>query len=149
MSRMGDGRSGRRWVVKALYEASGELRELLMSGLRSGSATAVEGVERAWRGETIAAWQLAHLLFQETEALPLHDFEWLEQSGTPDVYEQLREFGHLREQVCGVLGMISEWEWERQASHRFRGELSVELIAREAHQRDLEILVGLRREVGV
>ena len=146
---MTDGRTGRRWVVKALYEASGELRELLMSGLRAGSPTAVEGVERAWRGETIAAWQLAHLLFQDVDEIPLHDLEWLEQRTTPDAYEQLREFGHLREQVCGVLGMISEWEWERQASHRFQGEISVESIARGAHQRDLEILVGLRREVEV
>ena len=146
---MTDGRTGRRWVVKALYEASGELRELLMSGLRAGSPAAVESLERAWRGETIAAWQLAHLLFQDVHELPLHDFEWLEQRTTPDAYEQLREFVNLREQVCGVLGMVSEWEWERRARHRFRGEISVETIARSAHQRDLEILVGLRREVGV
>lgn len=146
---MADGRTGRRWVVKALYEASGELRELLMSGLRTGSPNAVEAVERAWRGETIAAWQLAHLLFRDVEEAPLHDFEWLEQTSTPDAYEQLREFGDLRDQVCGVLGMISEWEWERRAQHRFRGEISVESIARSVHQRDLEILVGLRREVEV
>ena len=142
-------RTSRRWVVKALYEASGELRELLMAGLRSGSPTAVEAVERAWRGETIAAWQLAHLLFREVEEAPLHEFGWLEPTTAPDADEQWREFEHLREQVCGVLGMISEWEWERNAVHRFQGEISVESIARGAHQRDLEILVGLRREVGV
>ena len=140
-------RSGRRWIVKALYEASGELRELLMGALTEGLPDAEELIERAWREETIAGWQMAHLLFRDDVDLPLHDLEWLGagDTGRLDAYEQLREFSHTREQICGVLSMIDGEDWETAADHRFRGRIDVESIAREVHQRDLEILVALRR----
>ena len=147
MAGMSDTETSRRWLMKALREASGEMHELMMRALRSSMPEAEALIERAWRHETIAAWQLGHLLFQNVDDLPLHDYEWLEQANTPDCYEQLREWYHTREQISGVLYMISSYEWEQTASHRFRGELDVESIARSLHRTDLEILNMLRAQL--
>ena len=144
---MSDVETSRRWLMKALREASGEMHELMMRALRSSMPEAEALIERAWRQETISAWQLGHLLFQDVEDLPLHDFEWLEQINVPDCYEQLREWYHTREQISGVLYMMSSYEWEQTATHRFQGELSVESIARAMHQTDLEILNTLRAQL--
>ena len=144
---MSDVETSRRWLMKALREASGEMHELMMRALRSSMPQAEALIERAWRQETIAAWQLGHLLFQDVEDLPLHDFEWLEQVNVPDCYEQLREWYHTREQISGVLYMMSSYEWEQTANHRFQGELNVESIARAMHQTDLEILNTLRAQL--
>ena len=144
---MSDTGTSRRWLMKALREASGEMHELMMRALRDSMPDAEALIERAWRHETISAWQLGHLLFQDVEDLPLHDYEWLEQVNVPDCYEQLREWLHTREQISGVLYMMSNIEWEQTANHRFQGELSVESIARSMHQTDLEILNTLRAQL--
>ena len=147
MTIMSDPETSRRWLMKALREASGEMYELMMRAMHSSMPEAEALIERAWRQEMIAAWQLGHLLFQDVQDLPLHDYEWLEQVNPPDCYEQLREWYQTREQVSGVLYMVSPFEWERSASHRFQGELSVESIARSMHQSDLEILNSLRAQL--
>ena len=135
--------------MKALREASGELYELLMQALRSSSADAEALTERAWREQTVAAWQIGHMLFQEADEIPLHDYEWLEQTSLPDCYEQLREWYRLREQVTGVLYMLGGEEWEQGGAHRFQGELSVESVVRALHQVDLEVLNRLRAQLQV
>ncbi len=147
MTDTNDTETSRRWLLKALREASGEMYELLMQAMHRSMPDAEALIERAWRQDTIAAWQLGHLLFQDVDDLPLHDFEWLEQTNPPDCYEQLREWYQLREQINSVLYMISSYEWEESASHRFQGELNVESIARAIHQTDLEILNTLRAQL--
>ena len=145
---MSDSETSRRWLMKALREASGEMHELMMRALRRSMPEAEALIERAWRHETIAAWQLGHLAVpgrRRPAAARLrvagagHAF--------PDCYEQLREWYHTREQISGVLYMMSPFEWEQTANHRFRGELSVESIARSMHQTDLEILNTLRAQL--
>ncbi len=147
MTDTADSETSRRWLMKALREASGEMHELLIRALRDSMPEAGALVERAWRDGAISAWQLGHILFRDVEDIPLHDFEWLEQSNPPDCYEQIREWYHTREQISGVLYMLSGFEWERTATHRFQGELSVESIARSMHQSDLEILNTLRAQL--
>ncbi len=144
---MSDADTSRRWLMKALREASGELYELMLQALRHSMPDAEALIERAWRHETIAAWQLGHLLFQEVEDLPLHDYEWLDQPNPPDCYEQLREWYRTREQISGVLYMLSSWEWKQSAHHRFQGSLDVEAVVRAIHQTDLEILNTLRAQL--
>jgi len=147
MCAMSDTETSRRWLMKALREASGEMHELMMQALRRSLPDAEALIERAWRHETIAAWQLGHLLFQDVDDLPLHDYEWLEQAALPDCYEQLREWYRTREQISSVLYMISGYEWEQAAGHRFQGRLDVESIARSMHQMDLETLNALRAQL--
>ena len=136
---------GERWIVKALHEAAGELRERLVDGLLEGDAEAPRLIRDAWQRETIAGWQLAQLIFYEADPLPLHSLEWLEQSPEqiPDAYEQVRQFDELRSQIIGLLSMIDPVEWEQSAHHRFRGQLSVRQISRQLHQGDLELLAAL------
>ena len=141
---------GERWIIKALHEASGELREQLVNALLEDDRDAPRLIFDAWQRETVAGWQLAHLLFRdvsEGDALPLHSLEWLEQrtEQVPDAYEQVRQFDELRGQIVGVLSMIGPEEWEQGAEHRFRGRLTVRAICRALHQGDLELLVALRR----
>lgn len=141
---------GERWLIKALHEASGELRELLVNALLEGEGDAPALIRDAWQCETIAGWQLAQLIFRDIDeggALALHSLEWLEQrpEQLPDAYEQVRQFDELRGQITGVLAMIGPVEWEQSAQHRFQGELSVRQIARGLHQHDLELLAALRR----
>ncbi len=135
--------------MKALREASGEMYELLMQALRGSSVDAEALTERAWREQTIAAWQIGHILFQAADEVPLHDHEWLEQTSIPDCYEQLREWYQLREQLLGVLYMLGGAEWEQGATHRFQGDLTVESVVRSLHQADLEVLNTLRAQLQV
>ena len=123
------------------------MHELLMRALHSSLPEAESLIERAWREETIAAWQLGYLLFQNADDLPLHDLEWLEQSNPPDCYQQLRDWYQTREQISGVLYMLSGHEWDCEARHRFQGTLDVESIVRSMHQTDLEILNTLRAQL--
>ena len=140
---------GERWLIKALHEASGELRELLVNALLEGEGDAPALIRDVWQRETIAGWQLAQLIFRDIDAsgaLPLHSLEWLEQrpEQLPDAYEQVRQFDELRGQITSVLAMIGPVEWEQSAHHRFQGDLTVRQIARSLHQHDLELLVALR-----
>ena len=139
-----------RWLIKALHEASGELRELLVNALLDEAADAPTLIRAAWQRETIAGWQLAQLIFRDldqADPLLLHSLEWLEQrpDQLPDAYEQVRQFDELRSQITSVLAMLAPAEWNQSAQHRFQGPLSVRQIARNLHQHDLELLVALRR----
>lgn len=81
----------RRWLIKALREAAGELQDQIARTLMDNDAppearqAAVEAAKELAKQETIAAHQIAHLVFTDTEDLPLHDYEWLEDGpeGTP------------------------------------------------------------------
>ena len=105
-----------RWIIKALHEASGELGELLVNALLGDAENIQLLIRDAWERETIAGWQLAHLIFRDADPLPLHSLEWLEQrhEQVPDAYEQVRQFSDLRGQITGVLSMISSREWEHK-----------------------------------
>ena len=140
---------GERWLLKALHEASGELRELLVDALLNDAPDAPTLIHDAWQRETIAGWQLAQLIFHDldqTDPIPLHNLEWLEQrpDQLPDAYEQVRQFDELRSQITAVLAMLAPAEWNNSAHHRFQGPLSVRQIARALHQHDLELLTTLR-----
>ena len=134
----------RRWLIKALREAAGELQDQIARTLMDNDAppearqAAAEAAKELAKQETIAAHQIAHLVFTEVEDLPLHDYEWLSEGpeGTP--WDHLRRYGDLRDQIVGVLAMLGEHEWGRTARHRFRGTADVARIARDLHQHDLE-----------
>ena len=133
----------RRWLIKALREAAGELQDQIARTLMDNDAppearqAAAEAAKELAKQETIAAHQIVHLVFTDTEDLPLHDYEWLEEGpeGTP--WDHLRRYGDLREQIVEVLAMLSGEEWEGTARHRFRGDLAVFQVARTLHEHDL------------
>ena len=134
----------RRWLIKALREAAGELQDQIARTLMDNDAppearqAAAEAAKELAKQETIAAHQIAHLVFTEVEDLPLHDYEWLGEGpeGTP--WDHLRRYGDLRDQIVAVLAMLSEEEWERTARHRFHHNVTVATIGRALHTHDLE-----------
>lgn len=139
----------RRWLIKALREAANELQDQIGRTLMDQNAppearaAAAEAAKELAKQESIAAHQIAHLVFTDNEELPLHDYEWLEDGpeGTP--WDHLRLYADLRDQIVSVLAMLGEDEWERTARHRFRGELHISAIARDLHQHDLSSASGL------
>lgn len=133
----------RRWLIKALREAAGELQDQIGRTLMDQDAppearqAAAEAAKELAKQESIAAHQIAHLLYTDVEDLPLHDYEWLSEGpeGTP--WDHLRLYDHLRDQIVTVLSMLSDHEWERTARHRFRGVLDVSQSVRDLHEHDL------------
>lgn len=133
----------RRWLIKALREAANELQDQIGRTLMDkdappeARAAAVEAAKELAKQESIAAHQIAHLVFTDNEELPLHDYEWLEDGpeGTP--WDHLRLYADLRDQIVSVLAMLGEDEWERTARHRFRRSLDVNRAARDLHEHDL------------
>ena len=140
----------RRWLIKALREAAGELQDQIARTLMDNDAppearqAAVEAAKELAKQETIAAHQIAHLVFTDTEDLPLHDYEWLEDGpeGTP--WDHLRRYGDLRDQIVAVLAMLGEHEWVRTSRHRFRDARDVGQVARHMHETDLEMATAIR-----
>lgn len=133
----------RRWLIKALREAAGELQDQIGRTLMDQDAppearqAAAEAAKELAKQESIAAHQIAHLLYTDVEDLPLHDYEWLSEGpeGTP--WDHLRLYDHLRDQIVTVLSMLSDREWDRTARHRFRSVLDVNQVARALHEHDL------------
>ena len=133
----------RRWLIKALREAANELQDQIGRTLMDQNAppearaAAAEAAKELAKQESIAAHQIAHLVFTDNEELPLHDYEWLEDGpeGTP--WDHLRLYADLRDQIVSVLAMLGEDEWERTAWHRFRGSTNIARIGRDLHERDL------------
>ena len=134
----------RRWLIKALREAANELQDQIGRTLMDQNAppearaAAAEAAKELAKQESIAAHQIAHLVFTDNEELPLHDYEWLEDGpeGTP--WDHLRLYADLRDQIVSVLAMLGEDEWERTARHRFRSALDVNRTARDLHEHDLQ-----------
>ena len=134
----------RRWLIKALREAANELQDQIgrtlldLDAPPEARAAAAEAAKELAKQETIAAHQIAHLLYANVEDLPLHDYEWLSEGpeGTP--WDHLRLYADLRDQITTVLSTLSDREWDRTARHRFRGTKSVATIARDLHGHDLE-----------
>lgn len=133
----------RRWLIKALREAAGELQDQIGRTLMDQDAppearqAAAEAAKELAKQETIAAHQIAHLLYTDVEGLPLHDYEWLSEGpeGTP--WDHLRLYDHLRDQIVTVLSMLSDREWLRSGHHRFHSQLSTLIIIEELHSHDL------------
>ena len=133
----------RRWLIKALREAANELQDQIGRTLLDqdappeARAAAAEAAKELAKQETIAAHQIAHLLYANVEDLPLHDYEWLSEGpeGTP--WDHLHLYADLRDQITTVLSTLSDREWDRTARHRFRGPIAPYEIARDLHQHDL------------
>ena len=136
----------RRWLIKALREAANELQDQIGRTLLDqdappeARAAAAEAAKELAKQETIAAHQIAHLLYANVEDLPLHPYEWLEEGpeGTP--WDHLHLYADLRDQITTVLSTLSDREWDRTARHRFRGPLCPIKIARQVHDDDLSAL---------
>jgi hypothetical protein len=146
----------RRWLLKAVREASGELFSQFSgiddSGLRWRPA------EREWCLKEVAAHlRDAELLYQRQIELIAREPEPRLPYEAIDVlpYERdyrdlpihalLQEYEMAREETVWILRMLGEDDWQRSGTHPYRGHVSLYDIARELHQHDLEHLYQARR----
>jgi hypothetical protein len=146
----------KRWLLKAVREASGELYSQFAGvneeGLRWRPAP------REWCLKEVAAHlRDAELLYQRQieviaqEHEPRLPYEAIDVLPSERDYlkeplaQLLQEYEAAREETVWLLRMLGEDEWERCGLHPYRGRVSIYDIARELHQHDLEHLYQARR----
>ncbi len=147
------------FLLKALGEASGELRQSLHGVRRSGLLIPGTGVDEPWTLLGLAAHvrdvelgvheQLETILRHRGEPRLLHvgidDIPFPEDYADEDEEEVLDEFHYYRRQTAYTLWDCAEADWERGGIHPYRGRLTILQLARELYQHDLEHLWQARR----
>ena len=146
----------RRWMLKAIREAAGELFQQF-GGLNEESLRwrprddewclkeiaahardaermyqrQIEAIAHRWPG--LLPYEAVDVLpFEEPyREMPLRNFLW--------------EFEAAREETVWLLYTMDEDDWSRSAEHPYRGIVSIYDIARELHEHDLDHLFQARR----
>jgi hypothetical protein len=146
----------RRWLLKAVREASGELYGQLRGlGERDLCWRPADGewclkevaahmrdAERLYKRqiEIIARRRMPQLPHEPLDVLPS------ERDYTRESLQQLLyEYSDAREETVWLLRSLDEDDWQRCGVHPYRGEVSVYDIVRELHQHDLEHLYQARK----
>ncbi|HEX5369008.1 MAG TPA: DinB family protein [Dehalococcoidia bacterium] len=146
----------RRWLIKAVREAAGELFQQFSgvneSGLRWRPA------DDEWCLKEIAAHmrdaeqlyqsQLDLIAHRRNPRLPHEPIDVLpfeRDYRNEKLKNLLWEWEASREETVWILYQLDEDDWLRTGNHPYRGEVSIYQIARELHEHDLEHLVQARR----
>jgi hypothetical protein len=146
----------RRWLLKAVREAAGEM---------AGQFYGVKERDLCWRpaaGEWCLKEVAGHL--RDAENMYRSQIELISRRREPDLpYEPLDvlpyerdylhesvdelvyEWGAAREETVWLLRMLDEADWDRRGRHPHRGQITIADIAREIHEHDLEHLWQARK----
>jgi hypothetical protein len=146
------------FLIKALSEASGELRRSLYGLPRPallapgpdfdedwcllGIAAHMRDIEGGWQG------QLDLMLRRrepELRHVDMDDIPFRVDYEDEDEEEILEEFHFLRRRTSYFLWDIAPGDWERGGIHPYRGRITVIELARDMYQHDLEHLWQARR----
>jgi hypothetical protein len=146
----------RRWLMKAVREASGELFSQF-TGLDE-HALCWRPAEGEWCLKEVAAHMRdAEKLYQRQieliarRRLPQLPHEALDILPSERDYTQealrklLYEYSSAREETVWLLRSLDEDDWERSGLHPYRGRVSVYDIVREVHEHDLQHLYQARK----
>jgi hypothetical protein len=144
------------WVLKALREAGGSLMgefgglddEALCARPNDDDWCLKEIAGHLRDAEELAALQITSLLEEPYRPLPAWDVDVLPAERdyrSADLQSLLAECRAARRETTSLLWSVSEREWLRPAEHPYRGEVTLEQIARELAQHDLEHLWQVRR----
>lgn len=144
------------WVLKALREAGGTLvrefydldEDSLCQRPNDDDWSLKEIAAHLRDNEQLAVKQIAAFVERGGARLPAWDVEILPQERdyrSSDIDELLSELRMLRRQTTHLLWGVSTYEWESAADHPYRGKVTLEEIARELAQHDLEHLWQVRR----
>ncbi len=146
----------RRWLLKAVREAAGEVFQQFR-GLDDASLRWRPRDDEWCLKEIAAHMRDAELMYQrQIEAiahyrsglLPYEAVDVLP-SETPYRDMPLRDFlwdyEAAREETVWLLYTLDEDDWSREGEHPYRGTVSLYDIARELHEHDLEHLFQARR----
>jgi hypothetical protein len=146
----------RRWLLKAVREATGELyqqfRNLDDSSLRwrpePGEWCLKEIAGHMRDAEQLYQSQIELIIHNHEPLLPYEPIEVLVQERDytgDDLSQMLYEYESAREETVWNLRMISDHDWERTGLHPYRGSVSIMDLAQEMHEHDLEHLIQARR----
>jgi hypothetical protein len=150
-----DERDSQGWVLKALREAGGSLVSEFYGvkdaqyrhRLREDDWCLAEIAAHMRDKEELSFLQIAAILDGEAR-LPVWDVDSLQLERDyrrADVDDVLSEFRGLRRETATMLWGLRKHEWRREGQHPYRGSVTVEQIARELAQHDLEHLWQVRR----
>ena len=98
--------------------------------------------------EELALRQLTSASEEPDKRLPVWDIDVLpfeRDYRDADLQGLLSEVRNLRRQTASLLWMLRDWDWRREVTHPYRGEITIEMIARELAQHDLEHLWQVRQ----
>jgi len=98
--------------------------------------------------EELALLQLTAAVEEPEKPLPFWDIDVLpfeRDYRSINLRRALGELRNLRRETTSLLWMLRDWEWRSEARHRYRGTITIETIARELAQHDLEHLWQVRR----
>jgi hypothetical protein len=149
------------FLLKALGEASGELRhlleglrrkELLAEGTDPDDGWTLLGIACHMRDVELGVYeQIATIAGKGGEPEIVHvdidDIPFRADYEDEDEDEVLGEFHYYRRQTAYQLWDISEPEWERAGVSRYRGRMTIMELVRELYQHDLQHLWQARRMV--
>ncbi|MCI0838475.1 MAG: DinB family protein [Chloroflexi bacterium] len=144
------------WAMKALREAGGtlvsEFAGLDEAALRHRPAedelSLKEIAVHLRDAEELALRQLTAASEEPDKRLPVWDIDVLpfeRNYRDVDLTGVLSEVRNLRSQTTALLWMLRDWDWRREVTHPYRGEITITMIARELAQHDLEHLWQVRR----
>jgi hypothetical protein len=146
------------FLLKAMSEASGELRHCFM-GLRHRQVLQPgTGVDEDWTllgiavhlrdTETGIIRQLETIMSAREPEIPhvdIDDIPLLDDYRDLDEDEVLDEFHYYRRHTSYQLWDLGHGQWELAGIHPYRGRMTILEIAREVYQHDLEHLWQARR----
>ena len=144
------------WVLKALHECSNivvrELSVLDEDALRwspgEGEWCLKEIAAHLRDAEQLALRQMNAITEGRRGPVPAWDIDLLPAERdyrSADLGDLLSELRELRQETTYLLWGIDEPDWQAAGEHPFRGPVTIETLARELAQHDLEHLAEVRR----
>ena len=144
------------WVLKALRECSNivvrELSVLDEDTLRwspgEGDWCLKEIAAHLRDAEQLALQQMNAIRDGARGPLPAWDIDLFPAERdyrAADLGDLLSELRELRQEVTYLLWGLDESDWQASSEHLYRGQVSIETLARELAQHDLEHLAEVRR----
>lgn len=144
------------WVMKALREAGNSVvRE--MAGIEDSvlcerpaeDALSLKEIAAHLRdAEELALLQIMSLIETPEKAVPVWDVDVLPMERdyrSADLRKVMSEFRDMRRETTYLLWGLREWEWRKPGKHPYKGEITLEEIARGLAQHDLEHLWQVRQ----
>ncbi|MEX0683000.1 MAG: DinB family protein [Dehalococcoidia bacterium] len=144
------------WAMKALREAGGslfsEFTALDEATLRHRPAEdelCLKEIGAHLRdAEELALLQITSAIEEPKKPLPVWDIDVLpfeRDYRSANLRRVLSELRGLRQETTSTLWMLRDHDWRRRVKHPYRGEITIETIARDLAQHDLEHLWQVRR----
>jgi hypothetical protein len=144
------------WVLKALSEAGNSLlselygleEEELRWRAAEGEWSLKEIAAHVRDAEELALAQIDAFVSGSSSPLPAWDVDLLPQERdyqSEEIEGLLVDFGRMRRETTYALWGLTGADWRRAAEHPYRGPVTLEEVARELAQHDLEHLWQVRQ----